>query len=235
MAIRALLLDIHYGIPTDQRVKTDLDAERSSLEKIEGAVGPEGTAAAMRIRDRLVVGKDQEHGLFFCHGFCELGAYPVVPVLREVRDFMVEHPDQVIILVIEDYVSPEDLKKAFDESGLTELVDTLGCDASLGDSAPADRRQSTSDRLHRIGASWRRLAAPRRWGQFRRLRTPSTNRPTFSCRPNRGDTTGSLFQINHWIETTPAPKPTNAALVNAYDALRRGPGSASGRGATCPT
>jgi hypothetical protein len=109
--VRALLLDIHYGISTDQRVKTDLDAEGSSLEKIEGAVGPEGTAAAMRIRDRLVVGKDQEHGLYFCHGFCELGAYPVVPVLREVRDFMVEHPDQVIILVIEDYVTPEDLKK----------------------------------------------------------------------------------------------------------------------------
>ena len=57
----------------------------------------------------------------------------------------------------------------------------------------------------------------------------------FSCRPNRGDTTGSLFQINHWIETTPAPKPTNAALVNATMPSSPGPGSASGRGATCPT
>jgi hypothetical protein len=43
----------------------------------------------------------------------------------------------------------------------------------------------------------------------------------FSCRPNRGGTSGSLFQINHWIETTPAPQPTNAEIVNAYDLLLR--------------
>ena len=216
--VRALLIDIHYGIPTDQRVKTDLDAERSSLEKIEGAVGPEGTAAAMRIRDRLVVGKGQEHGLFFCHGFCELGAYPVVPVLREVRDFMVEHPDQVIILVIEDYVSPEDLKKAFDESGLTELVDTLGVTPpwpTLRQLVDANQRVIVFTESGRPGVPWLHPTV----GTIQE--TPYTfHQPSdFSCRPNRGDTTGSLFQINHWIETTPAPKPSNAALVNAYDAL----------------
>jgi hypothetical protein len=41
----------------------------------------------------------------------------------------------------------------------------------------------------------------------------------FSCRRNRGGETGALFQINHWIETTPAPRPSNAAVVNAYDVL----------------
>jgi hypothetical protein len=25
-----------------------------------------------------------------------------------------------------------------------------------------------------------------------------------------------MFQINHWIDTTPTPKPSNAAIVNAY-------------------
>ena len=25
--------------------------------------------------------------------------------------------------------------------------------------------------------------------------------------------------MNHWIETTPAPKPSNAQIVNAYDFL----------------
>ncbi|HET9235041.1 MAG TPA: hypothetical protein VFP10_12945, partial [Candidatus Eisenbacteria bacterium] len=41
----------------------------------------------------------------------------------------------------------------------------------------------------------------------------------FTCQPNRGGTTGSLFQINHWIETTPRPMPSNAAIVNSYDFL----------------
>jgi hypothetical protein len=37
----------------------------------------------------------------------------------------------------------------------------------------------------------------------------------FSCRSNRGAPAAPLFQINHWIETTPTPKPSNAAIVNA--------------------
>jgi len=41
----------------------------------------------------------------------------------------------------------------------------------------------------------------------------------FSCIANRGGSAGSLFQINHWIETLPAPKPSNALVVNAHDFL----------------
>jgi hypothetical protein len=41
----------------------------------------------------------------------------------------------------------------------------------------------------------------------------------FSCKANRGGATAPLFQINHWIETTPTPKPSNAAIVNAHDFL----------------
>ena len=41
----------------------------------------------------------------------------------------------------------------------------------------------------------------------------------FNCKPNRGGTAAPLFQINHWIETTPTPKPSNAAIVNAHDFL----------------
>jgi hypothetical protein len=41
----------------------------------------------------------------------------------------------------------------------------------------------------------------------------------FSCKANRGGSDALLFQINHWIESTPAPKPSNAEIVNAYDFL----------------
>jgi hypothetical protein len=37
----------------------------------------------------------------------------------------------------------------------------------------------------------------------------------FSNQPNRGGTGGSLLLMNHWIETVPAPKPSNAAIVNS--------------------
>jgi hypothetical protein len=41
----------------------------------------------------------------------------------------------------------------------------------------------------------------------------------FSCQQNRGDKSAPLFMINHWIETSPAPLPSNAEIVNAYDFL----------------
>jgi hypothetical protein len=43
----------------------------------------------------------------------------------------------------------------------------------------------------------------------------------FNCRPNRGTPTGELFLINHWIETTPTPRPSNAEIVNQRDVLVR--------------
>jgi hypothetical protein len=41
----------------------------------------------------------------------------------------------------------------------------------------------------------------------------------FSCKANRGDSSGSLFLLNHWIDSTPTPKPSNAEIVNSYDFL----------------
>jgi hypothetical protein len=43
----------------------------------------------------------------------------------------------------------------------------------------------------------------------------------FSNRPNRGGDGGSLLLMNHWIETTPMPKPSNAEIVNAKRALEK--------------
>src|SRR5215218_1858957 len=37
-----------------------------------------------------------------------------------------------------------------------------------------------------------------------------------TCAPNRGSTDNPLFLLNHWIDTSPAPRPSNAAEVNAF-------------------
>lgn len=215
--VRALLIDVHYGFAGAARVKTDLSGPRPTTEALERAVGREGVEAAIRIRDRLVGADEGHRRLFLCHGFCELGAYELVPTLRDVRAFLVTHPDEVIVLVIEDYVRPEDLAAALEESGLAEFVfrdpappwPTLG---TLG-----ARRANVLVFLEsgREGIPWLRPA-------FVDIQeTPySFPKPAdFDCRPNRGGTAGSLFQVNHWIETTPAPRPSNAAEVNARDVL----------------
>ena len=49
------------------------------------------------------------------------------------------------------------------------------------------------------------------------LTDPASSRRAASR--NRGPADAPLFLINHWIDTSPAPKPSNAAKVNAHEAL----------------
>jgi hypothetical protein len=218
--VRALLIDVHYGFPGGARVKTDLEGEGATHDKLVGAVGEEGVAAAERIRNRLV-GVDEGHRrLYFCHGFCELGAYEVVPALREIRSWLVANPDEVIVLVIEDYVTPQEIAQAFHDSGLFDFVYTGTIEPwpSLREMVESNARVLVFTESGKPGVDWVHPA-------FVSIQeTPYTfHKPEdFSCKPNRGGTSGTLFQINHWIETTPAPRPSNAAIVNAYDFLLQG-------------
>jgi hypothetical protein len=218
--IRALLFDVHYGVPAAGRVRTDLEREEVSREKIEEQLGPEATAAAVRIRDELVGQPEGASGLYFCHGFCELGSYEVGPALREIRDFLVLNPGEVVVLVIEDYVQPADLAAAFTEAGLVEFVYT----GPVQRPWPTLRRLVDDNQRLIVFAESGRPGVPWLHPAFESIQeTPYTfHKPEdFSCRPNRGGSSGSLLQINHWIETTPAPQPTNAEIVNAYDFLLR--------------
>jgi hypothetical protein len=217
--VRGLLFDVHYGVPVEGRVKTDLEGDIGSRDKFDKAVGKEGIDAAMRIRDRLAGKEEGPRGLYLCHGFCELGATPLVTALRSIHEFLVQNPDEVLVFGIEDYVAPPDLAAAFAESGLEGLV-------YKGPAAPPwptlremiDSRQRVLVLVEsgRKGVPW---IHPVYDGLVQetpyRFLVPSE----MSCAPNRGGTTGSFFLMNNWIETTPSPRPSNAAIVNAHDAL----------------
>lgn len=214
--VRALLIDVYYGFPGGVRIKTDLSGV--NRKKIEEAVGPEGVAAAERIRDRLIGVDEGRRGLYLCHGFCELGAYELEPALRDIHDFLIMNPHEVLLIVVEDYVDPKDLAAAFERSRLSDLVYR----------GPASPRWPTLRALiasgervivfiesGRTGVPWLRPA----FEDFQETPYTFHHPEEFSCRPNRGGTEGSLFLLNHWIDTAPAPKPSNAAVVNGYDFL----------------
>ncbi|MGZ4233881.1 MAG: hypothetical protein ACXVVQ_20970, partial [Solirubrobacteraceae bacterium] len=42
-----------------------------------------------------------------------------------------------------------------------------------------------------------------------------------TCRANRGGTRAPLFLLNHWVDTSPAPRPSLADIVNDRTALLR--------------
>jgi hypothetical protein len=227
--VRGLLIDTHYGIPAEGgAVKTDLgkftSAERREYVK---ELGQEGVDAALRIRDRLVTGGEGEHQIYLCHRFCELGAVPLDKTLGQIRDFVVSHPNQVFVIVNEDYVSPEDFVAAVKKSGLDDYVYR----GEIGPSSPTLGEMISSG--HRVVlmaeqeagvAPWYRdgygdvlQETPYSFKQASEL--TDSQKLAKTCQPNRGSSDNPLFLLNHWIDTSPAPKPTNAAKVNDYEAL----------------
>jgi hypothetical protein len=154
-----------------------------------------------------------------CHGFCELGAEQFIPMLQQVRDFLVINPDEVITFVIQDEgVTPKDIEKSFNESGLIDFVyhDKVSSPwPTLRNMISNDQRVMVFAENNSTGVPWYHLAYETMQETPYKFHQPDE----FSCKPNRGTSSASLFLINHWIETAPAPKPSNAEIVNAYDVL----------------
>jgi hypothetical protein len=218
--IRGFLLDIHYGVPAGNYIKTHIDSAGNSMEKYAKEVGEEGMQAATRIRDRLVGVETGKRGIYMCHGFCELGALGFVDALEEMRDFLVANPGEVLVVVLQDEsVAAADIERCFVESGLIDFV-YRGPPGppwpTLREMVDSDQRVLVMTENLREGIAWCHPA-------FDVLQeTPYTfHAPTeFSNSPNRGSPQGTLFLMNHWIESTPMPKPSNALLVNTRDILR---------------
>jgi hypothetical protein len=157
--VRGLLIDTHYGIPANGgAVKTDLgkftSAERHEYVK---ELGQEAFDAALAIRDRLVTGGEGEHQIYLCHRFCELGAVPLDQALGQIRDFIVSHPDQVLVIINEDYVSPEDFVAAVKKSGLAEYV----YEGGVGPTSPTLGEMISSG--HRVVLMAEQKAGVARW------------------------------------------------------------------------
>jgi hypothetical protein len=229
--VRGLLIDAHYGLQVGQAVRTDLSerSERAGNEDRElylETLGPEGFDAIQRIRDRILPGEGKP-GVFLCHRFCELGATEITGALRDVRDFLVEHPDEVLIIVIEDYVLPSAIVAAFEESGLAEKVyrgPPAGPFPTLREMIDSSQQVVVYAENHGGAAPWYTAgydgAVQETPFTFKRavlLTTPS--RWPATCVPNRGTDDAPLFLINHWVNTDPTPRPSDAAKVNARPVL----------------
>lgn len=217
--IRGLLLDVHNGVPVEGIVRTDLEAEEQSAEKIAKAIGDSATAVAIRIRNRLTGEPSGPRALYLCHGFCEIGSHLLEPELVEVRNFIRGNPEEVLVMVIEDYAPPETIAADFEKTGLAEYVYR----GPMAQPLPTLRALINAGTPLIVFLESGHPGVPWLYPAFDGaiMETPYTfHAPDeFSCKPNRGGDSALLFQINHWIESTPAPRPSNAEIVNSYDFL----------------
>jgi len=220
--VRGFLIDVHYGIPVGDRIKTILDNEVNSMAKYEEALGKEAVVAAMRIRDRMVGEPSGEKDVYLGHGFCELGATKFVDMLTEMREFLVMHPGEVVIIAIQDEgVTPADVAKCFERSGLINLVykgPVVKPWPTLREMVESDQRVLVLAENHWEGVPWYHGAFEVCQETPYKFEKPEdmSNKPG---RGGSGASGGSLLLMNNWIETTPAPLPSNAEIVNSYDFL----------------
>lgn len=218
--VRAFLLDPYRGNPMGDRVKTDFDAVEWARRKTADVIGEEAWAAGMRVRDQMQ-GEPGPSGIYLCHGYCELGAIPFVPTLRQFVEFLVVHPSEVIIISLEDNVPPKDIVDAFEESGLINFVyrGPLGPTwPTLGEMIASGGRVVVLGDTDVGDVPWYHHSMG---GLVTETEYTFRKPADFNCKPKRGTPKGELFLINHWIETTPAPRPSNAEIVNQRDALLR--------------
>ena len=226
--IRGLLIDSYYGFAVKGGVRTDL----TSLPKREVAVreiGEDAVAAAERIRARLGTSDLGPRQIFLCHGFCELGAITLSSALTDLHSFLVTHPDAVVVIINQDEgVAPADIEGAFERAGLLEFVyrGPLASFPTLRSMIDSGQRLVVLAENDAGDSPWYRLAyaqalqeTPFRFTNAEELTKPS--RLAESCRANRGPATAPLFLLNHWIDTSPLPRPSLAAQVNSRVALLR--------------
>ncbi len=85
-------------VRTDLRSESDEEAlpMRSSPEERGRDRGRPGLSSACP--------RTTERTVYLCHVYCELGATPAVDAFRGIHDFLRENPNEVIVLVLEDFV-----------------------------------------------------------------------------------------------------------------------------------
>jgi hypothetical protein len=209
--IRGFQIDAYFGTPRGDRVYTDLTGPLGDAAELP----PQVVAAARRLHQRLV--RHPPGRLPTCTSavFCELGAVRMVDELRVVRDFLDQHPREVVLMVIEDYVPPDRILAEFRAAGLEhELL-------AVTPGTPLPTLEEMIDADTRLQVSLERGAAPPTLpNAFAGLveETPFTfHRPRAleapgSCAAHRGTETAPVFQFNHWV--TPA-EPVTARRVNS--------------------
>jgi hypothetical protein len=201
--VRGLMIDTHYG-----RLRDDGVVETDDEGNVPQDVGPRST--------------------YLCHVYCELGATRLVPAFREIRHFLRERPNNVLLINNEDYIDPASFAKAVERSKLSdyiyrgptdvwptlrEMIETKQQIVFL-----ADNRGGSIPWYHKTYAGILQ-ETPYSFNPPSELTDPQNWRK--SCGPNRGDVTGSMFLMNHWSPSTaPAePDPENYEAVNARNVI----------------
>jgi hypothetical protein len=225
---RFLMLDAYYGYDDNGLIRTNLAGgiDRQAIEKERGdnAVQELNRLGALTgVADTS--GKKQD--VYFCHDFCELGAVSAEQIFGDIRDFLDRNLTDVVVIDLEDYVKPKDIKQALIDTDLFDRawIPKKGAKQlpTLYDMVVPKNKKAVDNKQRLIVMSERHPdATPWMHGTYTLSEeTPYTfsSIQDFNCDPLRGGTGKDFFIMNHWLRPDGPPDPSEAAQVNSKATL----------------
>ena len=214
---RGLLIDIHYGLDSDRAPVVVTDRASPTVEEREQLIrelGPAAVRSAEELRQRdLDAGGTRE--IYLCHGLCELGATRFSTELQRIRGWLKNNPREVLIIVIQDEVTPGDVAEELEEAGLVEHLHAQALDEPW----PTLRQMIKSGRRLVVMTENDTGDVPWFHDVFAFAQeTPYSFKTVedFNCDSNRGLPNSPLFMINHWV--TP-PLAETGSQANSTESL----------------
>jgi hypothetical protein len=210
--IRLFLLDPHYGrVLSNGRVQTDFKAEGRNANKVAAELSPDALAAVDRLGVNLTAstGARGAKEVFLCHTVCEIGATRFTETLTTMRAFLRAHPSTVLMMILENYVTDEDLQRAFAATKVEDYAATL----RRGEPLPT-LRQLIDDGKRLVVFTEEPPTGAVGWlnDAFTFIQdTPLGNRSAgqlaTKCARYRGSADSPFLMLNNWVERFP-PSPT---------------------------
>jgi hypothetical protein len=229
--IRAFLIDVYYGVPSpavhapgtqqplvlSDRGTTLAKGLRFGEDREQPFDEAARTAQAEQLAAAAGRPADATPQLFLCHAWCELGATPLADVLRTFGEFMAANPDEVVILIVEDYVTGTDFAAALEDAGLGGETRTL----VPGEPVPSVG-ELIDDGSNLVVAAEQGGPPPSWFHSYGTVvqDTPfhATTVDEFSCDLARGSREAPLLLVNHWLSTG-ANTAETGRIANARDVL----------------
>jgi hypothetical protein len=207
--VRTLLIDTHHWPPLESA--DQLIATAGQLDP------PLPAPLAEALYRQVITVRDGKPGAFLCHNHCAFGAQPLGEGLAEIRDFLVRNPHDVVTLIIQDAISPQETADAFAAAGLDPYL------YPQQPSRPWPTLGEMIDRGERLVVFAEQEGPPPDWyaNAFEAMQeTPFLflSPEAFSCVENRGDPNAPLFLMNHWVQRI-APDRADSVRVNRLDVL----------------
>lgn len=156
-----------------------------------------------------------EEEFYFCHGYCELGATLAAEGLGTIRTFLEDNPDELLVIIFQNGISPEETVEMLDAAQLTQyaMIPREADWPTAGELIDAGERLLMTLEFG-AGPEW----LPNAWDVFVDTPYSFSSPDEFTCEANRGSADNGLHLLNHWL-SNPLPTPELGAIANTYEQL----------------